>query len=638
MRRVRWSLALVIAVAGCWWASGAAASGWRDATPPGGAAWAFAASPARPSVVFAVDDAVAFRSDDGGASWRRLGELPWLEPVGHGPYQRLSVDASGRVLWAENAVFVARSVDGGVSWRRVVAATTPAYSLVTPDPVVAGRAWAIDPAGRVIETLDGGNHWRAVSRAPTNGSPRDLVALEGAPCRLLLGTESLTAADDLLRTADCGRHWRRVGLSAPRDGDGGVDQITVDPSRRGRVFARLHAATSGDGTCFTTPVMRSDDYGRHWRLAGRGLPTRCVDLIAAGRHQVIAIAGRRAYTLRPHARWVAAPSLASKLAAALPWLAPVAIGTRTALIVGSWYAPPYRAASPAGSWVLAWTGLNAPVLSKVIAIDAQHAVALSYVGVLVRTANAGLSWQLAGSPGIQDIATIPGQTGSLLELTATGFLARSDDAGTTWRRVGSRVTRDEIGALITVGGDGADVYVIDLDTLWASHDGGLHFTHHPRVDWAYADPTGDQHLYACNHASSDGGATWTLPSPEPAAFDCSITATPTGRILFADFFTAGIYGSDDHGATWQLLDPTGAAPVMSATNTLQYAQAATGTQTGPGGIRISTDGGDHWQASATDTTSIYPAAAAETTLYAFTGCSQIEIPPCSLQALTSGAP
>ncbi|MDQ1505240.1 MAG: hypothetical protein QOD57_2967 [Actinomycetota bacterium] len=160
---------------------------WYDGTPH---PWEFARvwhlepSPTDPDRVYAgVEDAALFRSDDGGQSW---GELAGLRGHGTGPAWQpgaggmclhtviLDRDRPDRIITAISAAGAFRSDDGGQSWRPI---NKGLHSEGIPDPAAeVGHCVhhiAAHPARPdvlfmqkhwdVMRSDDGGDSWREVS-------------------------------------------------------------------------------------------------------------------------------------------------------------------------------------------------------------------------------------------------------------------------------------------------------------------------------------------------------------------------------------------------------------------------------------------------------------------------------------------
>lgn len=179
------------------------------------------------------------RSDDGGATWRRLPDPPEFRTP-----DALAVSAAGGAgeawLVAVRGGGVLRSSDQGQSWRP--AAGLPAAEAASLS-VSRGRAWAWLPGHGLYRSNDGGASWTAVTANLERSLPA--LSLAETPAGTLLGG----APGRVLRSEDGGRTWEatevaRTVFAWADAGDGGLwaatDQglwrLRADPpggSRRG---------------------------------------------------------------------------------------------------------------------------------------------------------------------------------------------------------------------------------------------------------------------------------------------------------------------------------------------------------------------------------------------------------------------
>jgi len=187
-------------------------------------------------IFVAISAAGAFRSDDGGTSWRTITRglrsefLP--EPtaeVGHCVHRLAAHRSRPNVLFMQKHWDVMRSDDAGDSWREVsgnlpsdfgfpieVHAHEPDTIYVVPLKSDAER-FPVDGRLRVYRSRSGGHEWEPL----TEGLPqrdcyvivlRDAMAVDALdPCGVYIGT----TGGQLYASADSGDHWRAIVRDLP---------------------------------------------------------------------------------------------------------------------------------------------------------------------------------------------------------------------------------------------------------------------------------------------------------------------------------------------------------------------------------------------------------------------------------------
>ncbi len=203
-------------------------------------------------------------------------------------------------------------------------------------------------------------------------------------------------------------------------------------------------------------------------------------------------------------------------------------------------------------------------LTAVRWLDTQVAVAVGYQGVIVRTADAGLTWQYvreptADMPPYTRIAVLDGST--VVAAGSGGVMMRSDDAGVTWRSVRLPTT----GWINSLSFRNASIGVM------SSYNEGVFRT-------------------------VDGGFTWTrVPPADPAApFDHINSMELRGMLGFATG-KGGWYRSTDGGASWNNVSLPFGLEGVSAYGNVSFIDDQSLIITGWGTVR-SADGGLTWQA------------------------------------------
>ena len=194
--------------------------------------------PAAPDkIIVAISAAGAFRSDDGGQTWRPINrglrsewELPDAEAdVGHCVHALAAHPSRPDVLYMQKHWDVMRSDDAGLSWHEVsgnlpsdfgfciaVHAQEPETVYVVP---ITSDAHHFPPEGRlrVYRSRTGGNEWEAL----TDGLPqencyvdvlRDAMAVDQHPsCGVYVGT----TGGQVYVSPDSGDSWRTIVRDLP---------------------------------------------------------------------------------------------------------------------------------------------------------------------------------------------------------------------------------------------------------------------------------------------------------------------------------------------------------------------------------------------------------------------------------------
>ena len=265
-----------------WEATGLAEAVTHLETSAGGAFYAVARAERPPS-------ARAWRSDDGGATWRPVGLPPeagavYVDPVDHD------------VLYAASGIGMHKSAEGGGTWALVLPQRPPGAEGWSPYSI---RQLAISPAdrnriyletftypgsvGQVVRSLDGGVTWE-VGEKRSPGSPSfacsTTVVLAHAtdPDRLLRAHGCQLAESEpvnLYQSRDWGATWQSVGQTARPDA--AVGWRGVRPERLYMAVTVTSLVGPGKQTRPLGSVLRrSDDDGQHWQdvldLTAEGVP------------------------------------------------------------------------------------------------------------------------------------------------------------------------------------------------------------------------------------------------------------------------------------------------------------------------------------------------------------------------------
>jgi photosystem II stability/assembly factor-like uncharacterized protein len=193
-----------------------------------------AVAPSDPRVVYAVSRGRAWRSDDGGASWRVIGD---------GFYSSVSVHPrrSGTVFLGGRSAYF-RSTNGGSSWQTAGAGWLPldVWSFAFDPTNTSVILMAAD--GGLFRSRDGGKTWRRSGAAVFDATDLQEVTFDPAhPGRVYAAGAGLGGG--VFRSNDHGRTWTRFG-----SGIAGTDVGNLALNAAGdRLYAGTSAFNYGHG-------------------------------------------------------------------------------------------------------------------------------------------------------------------------------------------------------------------------------------------------------------------------------------------------------------------------------------------------------------------------------------------------------
>jgi len=204
------------------------------------------------------------KTENGGKSWRRLpypGVLNHMTVIAVDPTDPEIVYAGGTRDGARCSAL--RSTDGGATWR-CISPVKPSdlYALVIDprDPQVLYGLFD----GILYRSANRGSSWKRVPSRPA-GQLFGFLVNDPARSDRLYGISGNPPG--VFRSEDGGRTWvaatRGLPTAYPRD-------ILADPSRPGRVWIAMQVF-SQTGVELTSRIFRSDDAGRHWTEMSDGI-------------------------------------------------------------------------------------------------------------------------------------------------------------------------------------------------------------------------------------------------------------------------------------------------------------------------------------------------------------------------------
>lgn len=448
---------------------------WSDFRVPKQDAYAMAVDPVNPLVVYAGghggdDGAHLSRSDDGGKTWKGLGQ--GLEP----PVKELRVDpADPATLYARSGFGkLFKSGDRGASFAAIASPVSGTGELwnfrIQPG---TGHLWAATAAGLFV-SRNGGGSWsradddtgryliRSIAFDPRE--PRSLLAASGA---------------GIWRSGDGGASWSpsSTGLAA-----GWVEKLHASP-RSPALFAQL-----------STGLFRREAGG--WSELGAPFETD---------GDAVELDGLIFDRQSPQALWVHHGGQVwrsgdgGKAFAALEKKEPSMRdlmkgnvesaefrslvqdpGNPKVLYAGSWSGragnlPVFKTVDGGKTWKPSGAGLpEKPILLlRAEKSDALFAVAEHQ---LFRSGDGGASWSRAGGglpdSDLREVAIDPAAPAKIFVATENG-LFRSTDNGATFAKLGSALAEEDIEGL-AIAPDGR-IFAGSFNGVFASSDGGATF-------------------------------------------------------------------------------------------------------------------------------------------------------------------
>ncbi len=217
--------------------------------------------PSDPSILYLATDSEAgvYRSQDGGASWQRIGDFVFLQvhdlvvfagsPDGGSP---------STAVFAATDQGIYRSLDGGDSWTRVFEQST---SMLASAPSRRSTIYAVEDTS-LWRSLDAGDSWMMVT---DEGPFFTSLAVDAADPFTLLAGELFSG---ISRSSDGGVTW--TPTRGAHDGST-VDSLVLGPESP----LAFYAGTRGRG------AFRSTDGGESWWQLPGGLGNGIIWSLAA---------------------------------------------------------------------------------------------------------------------------------------------------------------------------------------------------------------------------------------------------------------------------------------------------------------------------------------------------------------------
>jgi photosystem II stability/assembly factor-like uncharacterized protein len=513
-----------------------------------------AVDPRSPRRVYALGFWQVFRSDDGGAGWRRV--LPELGPETRPQSLVLHPRIPGLLYVLLTNGDLLRSANGGRRWTR---SSTPSVAgLLEVDPSSPSVLYYASFLGKLYKSVNGGLTWFPSSRGLEQGlSFEALEADPSSPRTLYLIPASHLPDRKIFISRNSGATWTAIRS----DLDGGrVRELTLETGRRpvfylvldddrllksvdeGRTWSERAAPPLSIADLLPAPygllagtptgVYRSADQGASWSLSSRGIRALSVESLAIDPVLPFLYAqGHGVLFKSPDggARWNLL-SLSSGL------LGPVATSpTRRGQVLVGAFSSVLRSTNGGRRWAEGEElGCAAPVS---LAVNPVHESVI-YMGIdffevpcgqncrTFKSVDAGATWACIGNGipggGGSVVAADPRRPGILYVAPGQGEgIWRSEDDGASWSPL--TLAFDPITIAVSpadpgflyAGGTTGVAYSEDGGRSWGLNNEGM------PTGWVYSlavDPVDPRTIYAASSGngvfkSTDGGTVWRSLGP-----------------------------------------------------------------------------------------------------------------------------
>ena len=211
--------------------------------------WHVAADPRDFSTVYAGGGCTTLKSTDGGQTWVKI------RMSGDGCTYGFVVNPDDGALYCNLGTWIRVSYDAGESWSGLYSGSRLNWELETSLVLVPGTQTLYFGRDEVIKSTDGGRSWRRIGRF--GARPLHLTVDPRDGKRLFLSNLDQKGTGQAYRSTDGGRSWR-IALSDVRPG-----YITIDPVRGIVYRANWWNENENKG-------YRSSDGGETWQAFGSG--------------------------------------------------------------------------------------------------------------------------------------------------------------------------------------------------------------------------------------------------------------------------------------------------------------------------------------------------------------------------------
>ena len=446
---------------------------------------------------------------------------------------------------------VLRSSDGGVTWART--APTGDDRIAGIDArggrVVVSRAGgSFSGVGGILRSFDNGGTWAAAgtSQGIANTDVAGVAIDPATPDTVLLGTNG-----GLFRSTNAGASWNPVSVPTGTQ----IYDVLFDPAVPGRVFV---SSNSG--------VAVSADHGASFSLYNQGLGSiQDADLALDG--GTLYAVGFGAAVRTPTAGAAAWTDASNGLSLGSDFAYGLAVSGARLLAIKS------GTLFSTGTSSISWSGLTGPgfAVSRFVADPTQTTRVMAAGDGLARSLDSGATWDRVDATitglGVTSVTALASR--SALLATPTG-LQRSDDLGATFTRSSAGLTGEIYGRPAADPSDPSRVFAFASGALFGSTDGGRNWS--PR---AYGNNNYDGIIAV---APSDGQRLYAAGFGGAIGF---VRRSINGGQSWSDANSNGADGAAFNFARGLAVDQADARIAYLSTTA---------------GMRITSDGGDHWAA------------------------------------------
>jgi photosystem II stability/assembly factor-like uncharacterized protein len=524
-----------------------------------------------------------FKSIDGGANWKALGNIAGANVLALDP-------TSASTIYAGTARGVMTSTDGGDSWASAGLRGT-SIGVLSVDPIAPSTVYA-GGNGHLYKSLDRGGSWTDLNISPPpNADGRFIAALVVDPLTLYvaLGKDS---GGSFLKSLDGGASWNVI---YPNAGPfyNTSSNLVIDPSSPSTLY-RIN------------PLVKSTDGGVTWS------PTGFTDFVSA-----LAVDPRNSNTLyvstgRAHFKSLDGGQSWNALDTVIPPAGSFVFSPDSSIIYATTRGGLFQSSDGALNWGELNTGLR--LLDIEVLVGDPVDPATIYAGGndgLFKSVDSGGSWsQLATFQVTSSTPTFPavspgGVRSLLIDFTnpavlyvslarsvgnfwtATDInLLKSTDSGATWNS--SIDANLSLSPIVPFTGDAVGLMAMD-----PTDPGTLY------LKWG-----NDYDGYALRKTSDDG-ATWDFTGLQSLnGLNALVIDPTTPATLYAatastsqlgDSVIGGVQQSADGGATWNVVGLANQDVSLLAIDPLQP-NVLYAVVTGPDSLSLfkSTDSGASW--------------------------------------------